>query len=305
MLLAAPDDTWGIAGPTFLTAYLLTAAALVAFATLHRTVVLGGGRDAFTAPMGPQQAAYLNGGPRLALYSSLAGLRAAGVIGSSSVANSLVTTGAKPLGLTQLDNAVYDAAHRKIRTRDLGADAAVRNALDGLRASLESAGFALSNAQRGSVRLWGFAALLLVGVGFLRVVDGMRNDKPFGYLILATFAMFAVAILLIARIPMMTRAGRSAVKRLRRDQAHLAPARFPALATYGAPGAAMGVALFGAASLWAMDPAFAAEAEIQRQTAASGYSGSSNSCGGSSSSDGGSSSSCGGGGGCGGGGCGG
>jgi hypothetical protein len=66
----------------------------------------------------------------------------------------------------------------------------------------------------------------------------------------------------------------------------------------------MGVALFGAASLYAMDPAFAAEAEIQRITASGGTSGFTGGDGGGGSSCSGGSS-CGGGGGCGGGGCGG
>jgi uncharacterized protein (TIGR04222 family) len=309
MVLAAPGDTWGIAGPTFLTGYLVTAAALLVLATLHRRALLGGAPNALAAPMGPQQAAYLNGGPRLALYSSLAGLRAAGVIGSGGSTGALVTTGPKPLGLTPLDNAVYDVAHRHTRTRDLGADPLVRSALERLRSGLEDAGWAVPDARRTSVRMWGLAALFLVGLGVVRVLGGLANDRPVGHLLLALLAMAGVAVYLLLRVPVPTRAGRAAVRRLRAEQAHLAPANSPALATYGAAGAAMGVALFGGAALWAMDPAFAAEAEIQRQAAGSGYSGSTTTgCGGGSSDGGGSSgggSSCGGGGGCGGGGCGG
>jgi hypothetical protein len=65
----------------------------------------------------------------------------------------------------------------------------------------------------------------------------------------------------------------------------------------------MGVALFGASTLFLLDPAFAAEAEIHRATSggAGGDGGSSGSAGSSCSGG----SSCGGGGGCGGGGCGG
>jgi uncharacterized protein (TIGR04222 family) len=307
MLLAAPGDTWGIAGPTFLTGYLVAAAALLLLATLHRRALLGGAPNVLAAPMGPQQAAYLNGGPRIALYSSLAGLRAAGVIGSGGTTGALVTTGPKPLGLTPLDNAVYDLAHRHTRTRDLGADPLVHSALERLRSGLEDAGWAVPEARRTGVRMWGLAALFLAGVGVVRVLAGLANGRPVGYLVLALVATVAAAAYLLLRVPVTTRAGRAAVRRLRGEQAHLAPANSPALATYGAAGAAMGVALFGGAALWAMDPAFAAEAEIQRQAAAaSGYSGGTvtggGSCGGGSSGGG---SSCGGGGGCGGGGCGG
>ncbi len=302
MLLAAPGDTWGIAGPTFLTGYLVAAATLLLLATLHRRALLGGAPNALAAPMGPQQAAYLNGGPRLALYSSLAGLRGAGVIGSGGTTGRLVTTGPKPLGLTPLDNAVYDAAHRHTSTREVGADPAVRGALERLRSGLEEAGWAVPDARRTGVRMWGLAALFLVGVGLVRFFDGLGNGRPVGYLVVALLAMAGVAVYLLVRVPVPTRAGRAAVRRLRAEQAHLAPANSPALATYGAAGAAMGVALFGGAALWAMDPAFAAEAEIQRQAAGSGYAGSSTGCGGGTSGGG---SSCGGGGGCGGGGCGG
>jgi hypothetical protein len=89
-----------------------------------------------------------------------------------------------------------------------------------------------------------------------------------------------------------------ALRQVKTDSRHLSPQMTPSLTTYGATGAAMGVAVFGAASLYAMDPAFAAEAEIQRVgaggplTTGGGDGGSSGSCGG-------------GGGGCGGGGCGG
>jgi hypothetical protein len=102
---------------------------------------------------------------------------------------------------------------------------------------------------------------------------------------------------------MRTKAGTAALGTLRAQHSYLSPKQSPAYATYGAAAAGMGVALFGAASLYALDPGFAAEAEIQRDMASggSGYSGD----GGSSSSSCSGGSSCGGGGGCGGGGCGG
>jgi len=115
-------------------------------------------------------------------------------------------------------------------------------------------------------------------------------------------------------VPRRTRAARAALRSLRRRHNHLAPMYAPAYASYGAAGAAMGIAIFGPASLWAIDPGFAAEAGVAREmtasgTMGSGWTGGGSSCG--SSSGGGSScgsssgggSSCGGGGG--GGGCGG
>lgn len=140
----------------------------------------------------------------------------------------------------------------------------------------------------------------------LRLVSGLFSGRPVGYLLLTLVALLIVTLVL-RRVPMLTRAGRAALRSVRSQHTHLAPASAPAYATYGAAGAAMGVALYGTASLWALDPGFAEQAEIQRQAAAgSGWSGGSDGSSGggdSSGSDGGSS--CGGGGGCGGGGCGG
>ncbi len=309
MAYAASGDTWGISGPAFLTFFLLSAGGLLVLGTIHRATVFGGSRDAATRPLGAQQAAYLHGGSRLALYASLAALRATGAIGSDPADRTLVQTGPMPAGSTPLDTAVYNAAARKPKTRDLGQDSWVKNALEQLRAGIESSGLALSSTQRGNVRVWGFAALLLLAVAVFRLIAGLANDKPVGFLLLAMVPVAIMAFVQLLRVPNATRAGRSALRRTRAGQAHLAPAMSPSYATYGRNDAAMGVALYGTASLWAMDPAFATEAEIQRAAAGSGYDGSSFSSGGdsggSSSSCGGGGSSCGGGGGCGGGGCGG
>jgi hypothetical protein len=84
---------------------------------------------------------------------------------------------------------------------------------------------------------------------------------------------------------------------MRRSSKHLRPDSSPSWSTYGPGAAALGVGLFGTAAIWAADPAFAADAEIQRQSIGSnGWTGGSDGGGGGSS--------CGGGG-CGGGGCGG
>ncbi len=146
------------------------------------------------------------------------------------------------------------------------------------------------------------AAAALVLVGVLRLIAGIQRDKPVGLLIpsLAFAVVLFLALLVVNRIA--TTAAIRGMRSLRQQHGHLSPRQSPSYATYGASGAAMGVALFGAASLYSMDPAFAAEAEIHRATAA-GAGSSGSSCGSGSSCSGGSS--CGGGGGCGGGGCGG
>lgn len=293
-VLAAPGDTWGIPGPAFLALYLAAAALIVVTAFIYRTWVFAGRRKCDFNQLGPQQAAYLNGGNRLAVYASLGGLRSAGVIGVTPDRR-LAVTGRMPAGITPLDQAVYNAAGNRVRARDLAQDPWVARALDDLGNGLAQRGLALSPGQRSLARLGPLLLLGLLLLGGLRFFAGVSNDKPTSLLLLSCFGVL-VAMLIQMRVPSRTRAGRSALTQLRTRHSHLAPANAPAYAAYGAVGTAMGVALFGAATLWSLDPAFAAEAEIQRQATGSGSSGSSCSGGDSSSSDSGGGSSCGGGG---------
>ena len=109
---AASGDTWGISGPTFLRYYLVAAALVVAVAVYHRVRLAAASNAAMTAdPLGPQQVAYLNGGPRLAVHAALGGLRGSGAIGVRPDRR-LTTIGAAPTGLTPLDQAIHWAAHQ-------------------------------------------------------------------------------------------------------------------------------------------------------------------------------------------------
>ena len=298
MQYAAAGDTWGIPGPTFLLFFLATAVAVAIAAAVHRRVLFAGERGARVDELGPQQVAFLNGGDQLAVYAALGGLRAAGSIGSAPD-KTLRQSGPLPAGVTPLDTAVYNAAGRRIRARDVRTDQWVVAALHQLRAGLERAGLAVPAASVRTARLWALAGAAVVALGIARLVAGVRNDKPVGFLIPAIILAIVLTIAMITKSTVRTRAATKGMSSVRQSYQHLSPGQSPSYATYGAAGAAMGVALYGAASLYTMDPAFAAEAEIQRISASGGTSGSSSSCGSGSSSCGG------GGGGCGGGGCGG
>ncbi|HEX8629246.1 MAG TPA: TIGR04222 domain-containing membrane protein [Catenuloplanes sp.] len=292
-------DTWGVPGPAFLIGYLLLAAAVVLLSVLARRRLFAGRGAPAHHQLHPQQAAHLHGGARLALYTSLGGLRAANVIGTGPD-GALTPTGQLWAGVTPLDTAVFNAAGRRLRARSLSADTWVVNALTELRTGLESAGLAVSPAVRRAARRW---SLLLAGVaalGLLRMAAGADNDKPVGYLIPIVAVLALVAVAQYFRVPAATRAGTAAVAALRRENHYLSPTQSPSYATYGAGSLAMGVALFGTASLYAADPAFATEAEVQRNYA-NDASGSAAGGGGSGGDSSGGGSSCGSGGGCGGG----
>lgn len=308
-VLSAPDDTWGIPGPTFLAGYLAVAVLVVVVGTIHQRRVMAG-RWTFGADrIDPEQAGYLNGGTNLALYTAIGGLRGAGAI-DVDARRRLVATGAPPAGAGELPRAVHAAAATPVTLPALGADPRVRAALDRVRQGLESSGLALSPEERRSARLGANAVIVLLLIGLARFFSGLANDRPVWYLFLVLCGLL-VAWLVLRRVPYRTSAGARALRDLRSRHAHLNPTQSPAYTTYGVAGVAMGIAIFGTTSLWALDPAFAQQAEIQRQALAggtSGVGGGSGTSGGSSCGSGsncGGGSSCGGGGGCGGGGCGG
>lgn len=269
MIAYAADATWGVSGPTFLLWYLGAAGAVAVLATVHRRIVLGGPGNAATAMPAPQQAAYLNNGERLAGYTALAGLRAASAIGAGA-SRKLTQAGPLPAGATRLDAAVYQAAGRGLRAGALAGEPGVRAAMAQLRQELEAAGLLTTAGQRRAVRLWALAGAALTVLGVLRVIAGIDNGRPVGFLVASIVPVVILSLFLRGRAPTRTRAGAAVLADLRREHAYLAPANNPSYPTYGVAGAAMGVALYGTASLYLMDPAFAAGAAIQRQTSAAG-----------------------------------
>src|SRR3954452_13928807 len=102
------QDTWGIPGPTFIVGYIAALVVIAILAAAHRKLLFRGDKTARVDDLGPQQLAYLNGGDRLAVYSSIGGIRAAGALATSGSA--LVQTGPIPAGVTPLDSAIHHEA---------------------------------------------------------------------------------------------------------------------------------------------------------------------------------------------------
>lgn len=299
---AADGDTWGIPGPQFLMIYIGLALLAFVVALAIRAAARRPGATAMAHQPGPLEVAYLNGGPRLATYAALAALRAGHCVqaGPGGVLTA-VSTASPPTGI--LEWALYSAAGRGMRQRDLAADPAVAGALDRIRDSLERDGWLLSAARRRRMRSGAYLMLAVAALGLARLVAGIAGGRPVGFLVLALVAVTVTGLLLL-RTPRASARTRGYLSSLRRANAHLGPWQNPSWATYGAGAAALGVGLYGATALWTADPAFAESAGLDRHSTSSGTT--SSGCGSSSSSDSGASScgssSCGGGGG---GGCGG
>ncbi|MCW3844563.1 TIGR04222 domain-containing membrane protein [Micromonospora yasonensis] len=301
-VLASSGDTWGIPGPVFLTSYVTAAAVILLACVVHRYLVLRGRTP--KDPVDAESAAYLGGGEQLAVWTALAGMHRAGVVGVRARGR-LESTGYANNGMTPLEQALHGAAARGARTRDLHLDPHVARALAGLRQRLEQRGLLVGRRQRRVARAGVLALSVLLLVGVVRVVAGLSAGRPAGYLILSVLAL-ALLLIVLRPLPNGTRAGHIALTGLRRKHTYLSPGARPAYTTYGSAEAAMGVALFGTASLWAIDAEFAQQAQVKYQALAgnahsSGWSGGGGgSCGTGGSSCGSGGSSCGGGGGCGG-----
>jgi uncharacterized protein (TIGR04222 family) len=308
-LLAAEGGTWGISGPAFAGGYLVAMVVSLIGTLLIRRWIRRGRR--LRRELHAYEVAYLIGGPRRTIATAVAGLRADGAIETSGDRDqNLRAIGGPRTMRTQLDTAIHSTlrAGRVTTARMLGTGYDVRRAVDKIRDGLVRDGLAVGPRQRLRSRLAVALLVGLLGVGVVRLVAGIRNDRPVGQLTSMLMVLTVVTVILLLRTPRSLRSGTAAVEAVRSRNAHLDPSMSPAWTTYGAPGAALGVALFGMAALTSIDPEFAAAAGLQHQlvSAAGAAGGASSGSFGYSCSAGvaGGGSSCGGGG-CGGGGCGG
>ncbi|HEX2314402.1 MAG TPA: TIGR04222 domain-containing membrane protein [Thermomonospora sp.] len=307
--LAGSGDTWGISGPAFLTGYVVVAVLFFVGALVARRRITAGG-DA-GQDLHPYEVAYLVGGRFRTIATALAGLRADGAV-TAPRPNELVA-GPEPTTMrSPLDLAIHREVQRDaITVRSLSGRSAVWAEVDAIRLGLEKRGLLPGPAQRAQVRLAALPMALLLVAGFVRLLAGLQNDRPVGFLVVALIIVAVATAFLLMVVPDGVRAGDRAVELSRTRHRHLDPSMSPAWTTYGAEVAALGVALYGVPALAGVDPEFADAVELHKHLAdgggSSASSGSASSGGGYACSGGGSS--CGGGGGggggCGGGGCGG
>ncbi|GIF50226.1 uncharacterized protein (TIGR04222 family) [Asanoa ferruginea] len=255
------SSTWGIPGPAFLVIYLVLAAAAVLVTWLLRVAIRRGDANPDVDKLDPRQVAFLAGGRRLAVYAALAALHRAGAVGPRP-GRGPRTTGPLPAGAGDLDRAVHAAAGDGTRVARLSGDPSVQRALDDLRVELERGRLLVSRTSSWGYRAAALILLPVIVLGGVRVAAGARANRPAGILILLLVASACWLIAsLLASAPWRTKAGDTAVLRLRARYGHLAPAHHPSYRTYDPAKAAMGVALFGASALFLLDPSFAVAAE--------------------------------------------
>jgi uncharacterized protein (TIGR04222 family) len=304
-VLAAQGDTWGISGAAFIKGYVFAAVAALLLALLLRQWARRGRPS--VRELHPYELAYLAGGGGRAIAAAVAALRMDGAI-EPAEHGKLRVTGQAPAAQSPLDQAILSEIEQDASLNRLRLRYSVRQAVDGLEDGLVRDGLISGPDERMRARLAVAPLLVVGGVGVARLVAGMSNGKPVGFLLMALIGVGVATLILLFRPVRITRAGETALRLARRDSGHLNPAMAPAWPTYGATGAALGVALFGTAALLSFDPDFASETGVVGYLGLASSSGSggfwsgggsgyAGSCSGASSG--------GGGGGCGGGGCGG
>ncbi|HEX6077400.1 MAG TPA: TIGR04222 domain-containing membrane protein [Micromonosporaceae bacterium] len=312
-LAVAGTETWGFSGPDFLKVYIGLGAAVSALAvilflwTRYRSGTPHRDSRASAGDLTPADAAYLRGGPAAAVLCALAALRTRGLVLAPSRRRLATSRTSVPGETSGLERAVHEAVRRQAPYRRIARAPQVREELDAVDTKLTDMGLLSPGPHRTVLRAVELAMFAILAVGIARIVAGIGNQKPVGYLLLSLVGFGTVVIwfhFLARRFP-RTRFGDRVLGYLNSRYIHLAPAHHPSWRANGAETAAMSVALFGAAAVYASDPTFATRLGMSDSAAASGGSSYSDGSGGAGAGCGGGGCGGGGGGGCGGGGCGG
>jgi uncharacterized protein (TIGR04222 family) len=266
------DQTWGISGSAFLMIYVLLAVVVLVVAVrIRRSLRAGRAVSADGLQSRPEDVAYLNGGPELAVYAALSGMHVDGSIATSGPsATGIVHAVGVPRQASALQNAIHSAAARPVPRRTLSSEPGVASALAEIRDRLERAGQILTEEQRRSYRRPGFLLLALLAFGVVRLFAGLSNGRPVGFLVFALLVTAVVSVMLLVRVPYRTNAGNVAMEAQRSRHTALSPSMRPDWGAVGAGGAALSVGVFGVGALLAAEPAFAEELEAQHSATMGG-----------------------------------
>lgn len=269
---ALPTSPLDWDGPSFLKLYLLLAAlALIVGVQIRR----GPARESATggAALSPYEAAYLAGGAARVVDAAIAELLAREIATwepSSQTVQVYLTSGLP---------APLDAVVRQLHSTPDPKRALpmIEPALSPLVQTLRLRGLLLDeDAARERARRASLPAFLMVGLGLAKIGVGIWRDRPVGFLMLLTLAMFIVGTVLLRSPVRVTRAGRSALDRARTD--HAAAMRAPRQQDL-----AIAVALLGTTAL--AGTAYAAYHDWRQPAGSDSSSGTSDSGGSSTSSD--------------------
>ncbi|MEV4630842.1 TIGR04222 domain-containing membrane protein [Micromonospora sp. NPDC049523] len=255
--------------PLFTWYYLAAAAVILVGALLHRRRALSQSPGLRLTDITPAQAAYLDSGERLTVYSSLAALRRVDAVGVTADRR-LIVTGSLPPDASRLDRAVYAAAESGLSQQWLRADPEVLAAVAEVKRSLEQANLLLGRDVRQSARRGSWLLLGLLAFGVARLGIGLGRGVPVDHLWVALLLVTLAYLLLVSQIPRRSRAAKAMLVQLRRSHRHLVTSASPDLATQDTHTVAMAVALFGMSLMSTLDPEMAQVAQDDHRSASAG-----------------------------------
>jgi uncharacterized protein (TIGR04222 family) len=259
---AEAGDTWGISGPAFVWLYLAVAGVVLAGVLLTQYSTLGP-RPGIEAPgtealdADPYLVAVLDGDERRARLAATAALRVAGLVNDAGqLARSL---GRRDLaGRPALERALLTELSLPKGTGHLGPRPTMDAATDEPRDRLVELGLLLDGRRQRRYRRCADALFVVLCLGLARLVSGLLAGRPVGYLVVCLVVVATAWLWVRCRpVPRRTRLGEASLVELRLRHGELAPSMRPSWTTYGPSAAALGVALFGPASLWTADPGLA------------------------------------------------
>ncbi|PWK79444.1 uncharacterized protein (TIGR04222 family) [Lentzea atacamensis] len=191
---------WGLSGPEFLQLYWIGLALAVLVAIIVRVRVRAGHSDQPVRSLDMDELAYLAGGPKRVVETSIARLLTAGELRTSRRGTVQVTTTTS--SLNPVDRAVITDSQRYTnRTVGLMIPSVSKDGVViGIGRRLEEMGLvvhpdvAKSALRKGSIALW-----VLLAIGVARWVNGVAIDAPVGWLTLQLVITGALIFLLTRR----------------------------------------------------------------------------------------------------------
>lgn len=319
MILFTEFNPFDLQGPTFLVLYvtLLAGACFVAYFLRKRAAgpdpgparsLVRADQDQDTIFRGVRfdayEAAYLNGGPKLAIETAIATLVQSNALHLSFVDNTLSTVAGAPRGFHPLEQAV----HRLVESGEANTVRTIRvkaaEAADRIATRLKALGLVIGGGREVISHVVPSMIMALVLLfGLVKVFVGIWRDRPIGFLFLLCCVTAFIAYRLYKSPSLRTVAGDETLERLKRENAALQSTAGAKPEGLASGDVALAMALFGMTALAFSDQSWSVlrkELFPPRPVSSGSSSCGGSSCGSSSSSCG---SSCGGG--CGGGGCGG
>ncbi|ONI93049.1 hypothetical protein ALI22I_00440 [Saccharothrix sp. ALI-22-I] len=213
------ERPWGLSGPEFLELYWIALAVSLAFAILVRVRLRGtrGGAPAGVLDLNLLDIAYLTGGPRRVVETSVAGLISSGVLVPAR--NGAVRMAGSAVADHPVDQAVLtDVAHYRYRTLTLLiTSVSEQGAPREVGRRLSEMDFLVAPEKVKSwLRLGVVPMVLLLAVGVVRWVNGLAIGAPVGWLTLQLALTGVLAVLLLKANPLTrTAKGRDAVAKAR------------------------------------------------------------------------------------------